>query len=215
MTISMFKLLSVTNRQLCREPLPERVRKNAEGGADAIILREKDLPEESYLELARQVQTICRETGTTCILHTFFHAAEKLGAEAMHLPLPVLRTLTQAQKEPFTVLGASCHSLEDVLEAADLGCTYVTLGHIFATDCKKGLPPRGLGLLQEVCQSSPIPVYAIGGICADNIADVREVGASGACLMSSLQICPDPAHEIQQLRQVLYRDFSENRAERG
>ena len=77
------------------------------------------------------------------------------------------------------------------MEAEALGCTYVTAGHVFDTDCKRGLPGRGLGFLKEVCGSVSIPVYAIGGIGPDNIADVRKTGAAGACVMSSAMVCAD------------------------
>ena len=53
------------------------------------------------------------------------------------------------------------------MEAERLGATYVTAGHIFTTDCKKGLPPRGLDFLKNVCDAVTIPVYGIGGIKFD------------------------------------------------
>ena len=82
-----------------------------------IILREKDLPEEEYEALARQVLEICRASGVQCILHTFVSVALRLGADAIHLPLPVLRQMTAQEKKQFSVIGASCHSVEDALEA--------------------------------------------------------------------------------------------------
>ncbi len=48
-----------------------------------------------------------------------------------------------------------------------MGASYLTAGHIYATDCKRGLPPRGLGFLKEVCREVSIPVYGIGGIKFD------------------------------------------------
>ena len=81
--------------------------------------------------------------------------------------------------------------MDDALEAQSLGCTYITAGHVFETDCKKGLPGRGLEFLRDVCAAVDIPVYGIGGIDADNIALVRDAGASGACLMSSLMATED------------------------
>ena len=61
-------------------------------------------------------------------------------------------------------------------------------GHIYATDCKKGLPPRGLSFLREVCSNVTVPVYAIGGIgFADGrIEEVCKNGAKGACIMSEV-----------------------------
>ena len=77
------------------------------------------------------------------------------------------------------------------MEAQALGCTYITAGHVFETDCKKGLPGRGLEFLRNVCVAVDIPVYGIGGIDSDNIALVRNAGVSGVCLMSSLMVTED------------------------
>ena len=77
------------------------------------------------------------------------------------------------------------------MEAEKLGCTYITAGHVFATDCKKGLPPRGLSFLKEVCYSVTIPVYAIGGIDENNMEAVRQAGAAGGCMMSGFMLEKD------------------------
>lgn len=199
----MFKILSVTNRTLACETFLTRVERIAKGGADAIVLREKDLPEAEYRTLAQEVLPRCAQYGVSCILHTHAEITRELGVRGIHLPLHVLRELTAEQRDWFETMGASCHSMEDVAEAERLGCTYVTLGHIFATDCKKGLPPRGLELLRTVCANSHLPVYAIGGISEDNLASVREAGAAGACLMSGLMRCPDPVEMLQAMRASL------------
>lgn len=192
MITCMSDILCVTNRVLCREDFLVRIQKIAEARPAGIILREKDLTEEEYRELARATMQICDKYGTLCILHSFVNVANELGAKAIHLPLPILRMLSKEDREVFTMLGASCHSMEDAIEAESLGCTYITAGHVFDTDCKKGLPGRGINFLQNVCESVAIPVYAIGGISIENIVKVREAGANGACVMSSVMICEDP-----------------------
>ena len=187
----MCNILCVTNRALCQEDFLVRIEKIAACRPAGIILREKDLPQEEYEPLAAAVMAICRNYQVPCVLHSFVQAALNLQAGALHLPLPLLRRLEPAEKKRFAILGASCHSVEDALEAQRLGCTYITAGHVFATDCKKGVPPRGLAFLQAVCQSVSIPVYAIGGIGSGNIASVRQAGAKGACVMSGLMQCGD------------------------
>ena len=199
----MFKLISVTNRRLACSDFLTQIKKVAEGGADAVILREKDLSEAEYEALAKEALEICNSTKSLCILHTFASVAEKLESEALHMPLPLLREMPEEERSRYKVLGASCHSMEDVREAEALGCTYVTLGHIFATDCKKGVPPRGLGLLKEVCREANISVYAIGGISAENVASVKEAGAAGTCLMSLLMLSRDPGKEISKIKENL------------
>lgn len=49
----------------------------------------------------------------------------------------------------FKTIGTSAHSVEEAIEAQKLGATYISAGHIFATDCKKDLPPRGLEFLKN------------------------------------------------------------------
>lgn len=186
-------ILCITNRKLCKEDFLTRIETIAEAHPKAIVLREKDLPEEEYRVLAAKVMHICEKYNVPCILHSFTKVALALHAKAIHMPLPLLRKMTPQEKSHFEAIGASCHSLEDAKEAERLGCTYITAGHIFLTDCKKGLPGRGLPFLQNICENVSIPVYAIGGICTENIDAVRQTGAAGACIMSGFMKCNNVA----------------------
>lgn len=178
----------------------QRVEKIAAARPKGIILREKDLKEEEYKRLAEKVLLLCETYHVPCILHSFMDAAIALGAENIHLPLPLLRQAEEEKLQRFKEIGTSCHSVEEAKEAEKLGCSYITAGHIFATDCKKGLPPRGLDFLRAVSESVSIPVYAIGGIGSGNIAAVREAGAKGACVMSGLMQCEDVEGFLKALK---------------
>ena len=188
----MFELLCVTNRGLCRGDFLEQMERLAAAHPAGIILREKDLPPLEYRKLAQSVMAVCARHGVPCILHSFVEVARELGHTSVHLPLPVLRSLSEAERAAFPILGASCHSAADAVEAEALGCHYITAGHVFDTACKAGTPGRGLDFLREVCASVLIPVYAIGGISAENVAAVRQAGAAGACVMSGAMTCRDP-----------------------
>ena len=94
--------------------------------------------------------------------------------------------MPRAQRQQWACLGTSCHSLADIREAAGLGCHYAVAGHIFATDCKRGLPGRGTDFLRAACQVTTLPVFAIGGITPDRLPVVLAAGASGACVMSGM-----------------------------
>lgn len=63
-----------------------------------------------------------------------------------------------AAKE-FETVGVSVHSADEAVLAEKMGATYVTAGHIFATDCKKGLEPRGIEFLKNAVSSVDIDVY--------------------------------------------------------
>lgn len=84
------------------------------------------------------------------------------------------------------MIGVSVHSAEEAVMGERMGAGYVTAGHVFLTECKKGLPARGLPFLRSVCESVRIPVYAIGGITPDRVNDVLDAGAAGFCVMSGI-----------------------------
>ena len=197
MIMCMFDIFCVPNRKLCQEDFLTRIERIAACHPAGIILREKDMTQKEYKELATAVMGICAQYGVKCILHSFPDVALCLQVDAIHLPLPLLRSMPKDQKARFKILGASCHSVEDALEAQALGCTYITAGHVFETDCKKGLPGRGVDFLRNVCATVDIPVYGIGGIDVENLHLVRDAGARGACLMSSLMISENVAELIR------------------
>ncbi|MBA9010024.1 thiamine-phosphate pyrophosphorylase [Clostridium saccharobutylicum] len=157
----------------------------------SIVLREKDLSENDYKKLAAEVLKVCRKNSTECILHTYYKAAKELNCRKIHLPLHVLKSNLTIYKE-FDEVGVSIHSVNEAIEAMNLGATYITAGHIFATDCKKGVPPRGLDFLSSVCSFVNIPVYAIGGISPVNAQKAIDAGAEGVCIMSGLMTCKSP-----------------------
>ena len=85
----------------------------------------------------------------------------------------------------------SVNDLEDAKEAESLGADYVFAGNIFETDCKKGLPGRGLEFLENVCEAVNIPVYAIGGISEEKMPQILGTGAAGGCMMSGFMQLKD------------------------
>ncbi|MDD6645438.1 MAG: thiamine phosphate synthase [Oscillospiraceae bacterium] len=196
----MCDILCITNRSLCKEDFLRRIEKIASANPKGIVLREKDLTEKEYKYLATKVIEICNRYNTPCLLHNFTKVALELKHPYVHLPLNILENITAEDRKKFKVLGASCHSVDDAVRAEKLGCTYITAGHIFDTDCKKGLPGRGLDFLKNVCESVKIPVYAIGGISSENIKAVKSAGAKGACVMSSVMMCEDVEEYLGEFR---------------
>ena len=174
----------MTNRLLCKGDFLEQIEKIAVTKEYIIILREKDLSADEYMCLAKNVMGICDKYGADCILHYFIDICKKLSYKKIHVPLYLLEENPDMIND-FDVIGVSVHSADEAIKAEKLGATYITAGHIFATDCKKGVPPRGIEFLKTVCNSVNIPVYAIGGIDENNIDSIKNI-ADGACQMSTL-----------------------------
>ncbi len=196
----MYDIFCVTNRLLCATDFLLQIEKIASCRPDGIILREKDLPEDEYKSLAIDVIKICGKYGVPCILHSFVNVALALKSERIHLTMPALRGIQNGQKKRFKQIGVSCHSLEEAVEAESLDCSYITAGHIFATDCKRDLAPRGTQFLKNVSSRVSVPVYAIGGINSANAGIAAASGAQGVCIMSGLMTCKNPAEYFKNLR---------------
>ena len=165
---------------------------------DWIIVREKDLRSEEYRMLFAKVARIVHKGGKKCLAHgrIALGMMSELGADGIHLPLDILREWRAAsgrrsapQAVAVQLVGASAHSAAEIAEAATLGADYATLSPIFATTCKPGAVPLGIGSLAAVCKESPLPIFALGGIGRDKLNACIEAGAAGCCMMSALMRC--------------------------
>ena len=179
----MCKLMVVTSRKLCQGDFFERIHLLCRAGVDEIVLREKDLSEWEYQKLAKEVLEVCQEYQTKCILHHYVYSAIALRADGIHVSVPVAMKHNRMIQEA-RLVGVSTHSLEQIYLADACHADYVFYGHVFETDCKLGLMPRGIRALEEVCEKSALPVYAIGGILPENAESCLNAGAAGVCVMS-------------------------------
>lgn len=188
--MSELPLIAVTDSATCPRPLPkqiERLAKLTELRPQSVILRAKALDKAAYRTLALQAQQSCEAAGIPLILHSDWQLAHNLGISMLHLPLALLRQISEYERAYFTWLSTSVHSVGEAQEAQALSATVLIAGHIYTTQCKAGLAPRGLGFLQAICSAVSLPVYAIGGIGFDAAqhAELQANGARGACVMSA------------------------------
>lgn len=153
----MSDILCITNRKLCGEDFLSRIEKLAKAKPQGIILREKDLSKSQYEILARQAIDICAAYDTPCVLHTFTDAALSLKAKSLHLPLSLLKQMTEKERKAFSILGASCHSVPDALLAERLGCTYITAGHVLPLTAKRDFPEEELLFWKKSAKVCPFP----------------------------------------------------------
>ena len=190
-------LICVTHRKLCQDDFLLRVQRLVQAKPYALMLREKDLDALSYEQLAREVREICEQNEVLLILHHHAAVAARMQHDHLQLSMPELQACRHEVQH--MTIGASVHSTSEALEAQMLGAAYVVAGHVYATDCKKGLPPHGLPFLQQICQAVEIPVFAIGGINQSNLRDTLRCGVQGVCIMSEAMTCPDPAEFVRSI----------------
>lgn len=188
--MSELPLIAVTDSASCPHPLLEqieRLTKLSQQRPQSVILRAKAIDSGPYRTLAKSAQKCCAAASLPLILHSDWQLAHELGINRLHLPLALLHQIPACERAHFAWLSTSVHSVDEALEAQGLGASVLIAGHIYATQCKAGLAPRGLSFLHEVCKAVQLPVYAIGGIGFDATqhAELLAQGARGACVMSA------------------------------
>ena len=197
------KLNIITNRKLCEnENLERQIEKIFSAYKKkiflenfeivALTLREKDLYKNEYLKLVEKIYPICQKYRIDLILHQNYdlNLDKKYKIEGIHLSYDNFKSLNKNIREglikKYKRIGISIHSIDEAKEVENLGATYVVAGHIFETDCKKDLEPRGLNFIKELSSILTIPIFAIGGINEENSNLVLNSGTFGVCMMSSL-----------------------------
>ena len=197
------KLNIISNRKLCEnENLEKQIEKIFSAYQRKIILenfeivsltlREKDLYKNEYLKLVEKIYPICQKYRIDLILHQNYDLVleDKYNIEGIHLSYNTFKSLNKNIREElikkYKKIGVSIHSIDEAKEVENLGANYIVAGHIFKTDCKKDLEPRGLKFIQELSLILTIPIFAIGGINQENSHLVINSGAFGVCMMSSL-----------------------------
>ena len=197
------KLNIISNRKLCENKnLEKQIEKIFSAYQRKIILenfeivsltlREKDLNKNKYLKLVEKIYPICQKYRIDLILHQNYDLRldNKYNIKGLHLSYNTFKSLNKNIREElirkYKKIGVSIHSVDEAKEVENLGANYVVAGHIFKTDCKKDLEPRGLKFIQELSLILTIPIFAIGGINQENSHLVINSGAFGVCMMSSL-----------------------------
>lgn len=187
-------VIAVTNRKLCTDNFVLRVREILSAEPFEVILREKDLSDDKYCQLAKEI--VADNNGYKKVLALNRpEIALELGIENVHLTMQQL--MEHGRPSFIKRAGVSVHSAEEAETAQKLGADYLIAGHIYATDCKKGVPPRGIEFFRGVCESVDIPVFAIGGIAENNFNEPLENGGTGVCLMSEFMKFENPYERVR------------------
>jgi thiamine-phosphate pyrophosphorylase len=180
------------------------IREAVRGGATVVQLRSKDLPFHDFLDLARRVGATLKTRRIPLVINDRVDVAMACRAAGVHLgqedmPLSLARKMLARN----TLIGCSVNSTGEALEAESQGADYVGLGPVFPTMTKStGLPVLGLAGLREVKSRVRIPVIAIGGITPQNARSVREAGADGVAVVSSILGAEDPGRAARALKRA-------------
>lgn len=178
-----------------------------DGGVKAIQLREKDLSGRELFILAEKTRRLCQRYEAALLINDRLDVALAVDAAGVQLgktslPLPDARALLGANR----FIGASVHSLEEAQRAESGGADFIVFGPVYFTPSKAVFgPPQGIPALKKIVEIARLPVYAIGGIKAENIAELRCAYVERVALISAILEAPQPKEVAEKMIALLSR----------
>jgi len=201
-----FDLYLVTDRQLTQgRDLVRVIEKALDGGVKAVQLREKDLSGRQLFDLAERVSRLCQRYQAELFINDRVDVALAVDAAGVHLgesSISVLaaRSLLGARR----TIGVSTHSLDGARKAAQAGADFIVFGPVYFTPSKADFgAPQGIKALQLIVEKISLAVYAIGGITAENLREVKSVGSRGVAVISAIMSAENPTFAAKQLLALL------------
>lgn len=184
-----------------------------EGGVRFLQFREKDLPPRERLGLGEKVMALAKEFDATVIVNASVDLAEALGASGVHLGKSTLSVEEVRGGLRYRgLIGYSAHNGQEVVDAFEAGADFAVLSPVFETRSKISAGPF-LGLAGFRDQMDRVkeyghlsPVFALGGIGAENTADCLRAGAFGVALIGGILGVADPAAAALEIRRALSRN---------
>ena len=182
------------------DELVPRVSAAVAGGVGLVQLRAKELPGGLILSLAEELkravdgQAVLLVNERVDVAVAAVADGVQLGEEA--LPVAAARKLLPGG----ALIGRSVHSVDGAIDAFSTGADFLIVGTMFATGSHPGAVPAGPGLLLEVSRQCSVPLFGIGGIAAENLAEVVAAGASGVAVIRSILRAPNPQAAAAELK---------------
>jgi thiamine-phosphate pyrophosphorylase len=182
-----------------------------EGGVDVLQLRAKGLEEMDIETLAHRILPLTESAGVPLILNDFPQLVPAVGAQGAHVGQDDFSVddarwragRALAGEVALPLVGKSTHSLEQAIAAAGEGADYIGFGPLYATPTKPGRPAIGLEEIRRVHEAVQVPIFCIGGIKLENLAEIVAAGARRVVIVSGLLQAPNIADYARQVKALL------------
>lgn len=204
----MNRLYLVTDSTIARQAghtLPFVVEEACRAGVRWVQLREKNLSTRAFLDIGFALKRITRAYKATLIINDRVDIALAVDADGVHvgqddMPHELVRSLIG----PTKLIGLSINNLAELEAARGADLDYLGIATLFPTGTKQDTSSLlGLDGLRAICQQTTLPTFAIGGINATTIQSIRQAGATGAAVVSSICGHISPYHATRELLKLI------------
>lgn len=195
-------LYAVTDQRWLKagENLCDVVDRVLQNGATFLQIREKDLEPAAFETEANRLKTLCAAYRVPFVVNDSVEIALAIDADGVHVGQSDIRgrdirAMIGAEK----ILGISAGTVEEAQAAERAGADYIGVGAVFGTGTKENARVMTVERLREIAESVTIPVVAIGGIGAGNIAQLAGSGVDGVAVVSAIFAADDPGKATADL----------------
>jgi len=199
------RLYVIIDKETCeRRPLADIANKITNKGVGIFQYRDKVSNKETVLRNARALKKSC-DANTLFIVNDFLDVAKIIDCDGLHFGQGDLSLkLARQFLGPNKIIGISCHSLKQAIDAQNCGADYIGVGPIFSTPTKPEYKPVGLGLIKAISKKIKIPFFVIGGINRNNLNSVLSAGAKRVAICSAICKAKNINREFTNIRKQLY-----------
>jgi thiamine-phosphate pyrophosphorylase len=201
-----YSVYLVTNRGLSNGRNPaDIVMAAVAGGVCCVQLREKDLSTREMVEEARRLVCLLRPRNIPLIVNDRVDVALAADADGVHLGQSDMHISDARQLVgPGRIIGISAESPADAVRAEREGADYIGISPVFSTSTKKDIAtPLGLSGIRQIRGMVNLPLVGIGGISADNAAEVVRSGADGVAVVSAIVSAACPETSARRLLEMV------------
>jgi thiamine-phosphate pyrophosphorylase len=186
------------------ENAPAFLEKLVAGGIDIVQLRGKNRSLDELSVLAEQLLQLTKPAKIPLIANDHAEMAQRVEVQGVHVGQDddSIEKVRAQIKRPILV-GKSTHSIEQAVAAEREGADYIGFGPIFSTPTKPDYSPVGLANIREVHERVSIPIFCIGGIKSENLAQVIDAGAKRVVIVSGLLQANDIAEYARACKRLL------------
>jgi thiamine-phosphate pyrophosphorylase len=186
------------------ENAPAILEKLIDGGIDSVQLRGKNRSLDELSALAEKLLRLTMPAKIPLIANDHAEIAQRVEVQGVHVGQDDTSIqIVRAQITRPILVGKSTHSIEQAVAAEQEGANYIGFGPIFSTPTKPDYSPIGLDQIREVHERVSIPIFCIGGIKSENLAQVIAAGAKRVVIVSGLLQTNDVAGYARACKKLL------------
>jgi len=158
--------------------LMTNLHKLLDSGIKLIQARLKNLTADAVDAFIRQAYPLCQQQQAVLLVNSATANVANLNADGIHLTAAHLMGLTERPTN-ITWLSASCHTLEELRHAQNIGVDFVVLAPVLPTATHPGSTTLGWERFEELVAQINMPVYALGGMVAEDLTAACQAGGQG------------------------------------